>query len=379
MKKIFAVFAVLVATAVMLVACGGSSGGGAPAPTKVTTVEQGAQTAVVGSSAATNVVSSAFSLSSNIGIPSGPAPKFGKASKASKALGKRVARYAATAKKAKAAVVKKATQTTNCADGGTWTLTYNDAGTSFSMSESNCKEYGNLYNSNWTMSCGDSACNSINMSGSDTGTSYVQDYTTAAYEYTTVQDKWSDTGSMTFSVNAAGDTYSMTMNDSGWTENFVDSPTWKEEYADSGLTVKVSGSLASQTAYNISIAINGLMSWKYSEAGVVVYGESMTYGNLTVAETYDSTAGTEQFSIDGTLTIDLTPNDTCAEGTFVFDTVTPITFNYNTGMYTAGKLVINTLVVVTYNADGTVNISIDGGTTSTPYTDQQLDALCASL
>lgn len=384
MKKIFAVFAVLVAAAVMLVACGGSDGGGTPAATKVTTVEQGAQTAVVGANAATNVVSSAFSLSGNIGTF--PGAKFGKQTKASAALSKRVARYTAKAKKARALVISKATTTGGaCTDGGTWSMTTpdpTDTTMSFSETYKNCKEYGEIYNATWKMSysCGDAYCNAftITMSGSSSGTYYVQDWTNSVYEYATVESKYADSGSATFSVNDTGDAYTMKLNDSGWYENYVSVPTWRDEYADSGLSLTVTGSMADPTVYTLTIKINGSTSWEYSEAGVVQSADTTNFYNLVVSDTYNSSLATDQFSIDGTMTTDQTP-DACAEGTYKFDTITPITFNYNTGKYTAGELKINSTVVVKYNADGSVDISIDGGLNFTPYSDVQLNALCATL
>ncbi|MDH4164641.1 MAG: hypothetical protein OEW15_18425 [Nitrospirota bacterium] len=377
MKKMFAVVAVLVVAAMMFAGCGSDSS--SPGATAVTTTTQGAQTAKVGASTASNVVNSAFSINGMVSSSMPGAAKFSNQTKSSKAFSKRMARTMPLMRKAKAAIIKKATYTYDCTDGGSFSITDNQ--TSFTMTETNCKEGGELRNGTFTLSCGDASCNSITMSGSSSGTYYVQDWNTVGNEYTTVESKWADSGSLTFSMTLTNTVESYTMNESmsGWFENYVDSPTWKEEYADSGLSITLTGSLATQTVYDLSISMNGTMSWKYSESGKVIHGETLTYSNLKVADTWDDQTGIDEFTIDGTVIIDLTPDDTCAEGSYTFKTVTPITYNWNTGLYTAGEITINTVVVVKYGADGTVSVSIDSGKTFTDYTDANFDAMCANL
>jgi len=377
MKKIFAVFAVLVALAVLFVACGGGGGGGG-GTTAVTTTTQGAQAAKVGASVASGVVSGAFGISSSVTM----APKYASPTKAGKAFARSVARKAMMAKRAKAIAIKRASQTVQCTDGGSMTVTDNSTSTvpSMSVSYSACKDSGYYDNGTMSISCSDGTCSGMTLSMNLTEIFYVQDVNTGGYDYATKEEEWIDNFSMnvSYSTTAATETATMTANGTSSDEYFV-APTWKYVDAMSGAHLTVTGSLASQTAYDLTVTANGTVDSKYYESGTLVNGEADTFGNLVVKDNYDSLTGIETFSIDGTITIDLTPNDVCAEGTYAFDTVTPITYNYNAGMYTAGKLVINTAVIVTYNSDGSVDVSIDGGKTSTPYTSTDLDAMCASL
>ncbi|GMR21569.1 MAG: hypothetical protein BMS9Abin36_2171 [Gammaproteobacteria bacterium] len=66
----------------------------------------------------------------------------------------------------------------------------------------------------------------------------------------------------------------------------------------------------------------------------------------------------EEYTIDGTVTTDFTP-DVCNEGTFSFVTNIPVREN-NFGTTIAGEVVINGNVTVVFNPDGTVTVTVAG-------------------
>jgi hypothetical protein len=67
---------------------------------------------------------------------------------------------------------------------------------------------------------------------------------------------------------------------------------------------------------------------------------------------------TSDTTVSGKIVTDFTP-DSCFEGTFVFETVTPIHDDYNVGHTTAGHLKINGNTHMEWKSDGTIVVWLD--------------------
>lgn len=104
--------------------------------------------------------------------------------------------------------------------------------------------------------------------------------------------------------------------------------------------------------------------------------------NKTVAVSYQNFALTfktypflkqEDMTINGTYSINVTP-DTCFEGTFQFTTTIPVKYDYLNKKTIAGDIIVNGNVAVHYNSDGSITVTLTGGSPQN-FTPSQL-AVC---
>ncbi|MDA8101032.1 MAG: hypothetical protein M0042_15545 [Nitrospiraceae bacterium] len=371
MKRLFAVFAVLVAMSVIIVACGGGGGGGG-GTTAVTTTQQGAQSAKAGTAAAQNVLSGQSQITGmmNPGSYTG-SPVVGKQTNAGKALTLALQRNMPSIKKAKAFALKKATQTqtSNCPDGGTEKFSYDDVnGIPITITYTGCKSGGTVQDGTIQLT-GNADMTSMNIAVNMTVIGYDSTYTTK---------QWQSVDNFSASLSESSTTFTMTMNGTHVEDNFASTPKTKEETTFSNVSISgTDSSTASTMKYDETM--NGAMDFKHYENGTLTSGDNESYGNFKVGYTLNTSTNVFTMSIDGSFTLATTPADSCADGTYVFKTVTPITYDGTKQMFTAGEISINDTVVVKYTSTGDVQVSIDGGKTFTSYTDTQFDAMCANL
>jgi hypothetical protein len=85
--------------------------------------------------------------------------------------------------------------------------------------------------------------------------------------------------------------------------------------------------------------------------------------------------GDEYLNVNGTLSISTTPAE-CINGTFSIVTNVDLQIDGTTGQTKAGRMTINGNVVATFNGDGSVSVSVDGGA-AVVYSQTDLDSLCA--
>lgn len=131
-------------------------------------------------------------------------------------------------------------------------------------------------------------------------------------------------------------------------QNMTNSNTFSLTYADFSMLAAVSGD-------TITTTTNGTINLTSVEDGQTYTG-SMIYTDLVLTGT--SNGITTSMSISGQVAISYTP-DHCGEGTFVFTTTIPLTFNSD-GDITAGEINISINgappIYVVYNANGTVTV-----------------------
>jgi hypothetical protein len=379
MKRFFAGVAVLAAVAGILASCGEKEEkSGPPSPTAITTTEQGAQTAKVGATTAQNIIEGTISLSS---LAESSPVKLAQQSRAGKALEKTVARLNTKIKKARAMKLANAPQSYSCSGGGTAVIDITE--TAMTVTNTDCKELGAKETGTWTMSCSNADCTSMTFSVNGTVIEYVQYPGTTGYDYTVEESKSVKNETATLTENSAT-SFSITMNGSDVWEELAGRPLprYKEEISFSDWSITGTDN-STTAAENYTVTVNGSASLsEYVDTNgsgfVLLASEADSFGNLTVAWSRNKATSVETFSINGMFSLSVTPDD-CAEGTYVFETVVPVTFDPVKGAFTAGELKVNSTVVVKYTAAGGVQVSLDGGATFTTYTDAELAAFCPNL
>jgi len=179
----------------------------------------------------------------------------------------------------------------------------------------------------------------------------IDDYTGATLNETLTmnnltftQNLTSGAGSMTFTVAASG-----SIN----VENYVSSEMGTITY--SGFSQSVTVDLDINDLGTVSIRTNGGISLDFTDISGT-YSLSVTYGNLVLSATFTSTYS--EFSVNGSVSFNFEPNNFCFEGTYVITTVTPIReVNDQT---VAGEIHINDNVVITFNPNGSVTVTVSG-------------------
>lgn len=397
--------------AIAVYGCGGGGGGGGgggttTTTTPITSAPQAADAGASGvqsSSVSSNVgqsLSNIAAVGTGAGAPKYRSPLVGKDTKFNKmhaaevkAMKGPASRKAAFLRKAKAASTGSRAPVSfpgtpePCGNGtasdGTVTITgtYDDATFAYNMTMTfvNCREEGSQYNGTIT-STGtfSSTSDSFNMTMGD-GDSVIEsaaDFKVDEFtdsSYTNLFATYIADMTMSGSGAVGADSYSFTFTANG-----------KEQYSDFIDTFNMtftSLQFASVASYNDngtptdysddtfsgSDTANGGFSETWTENSAT-QGASITFTNLIT--TWNSTSSYYDFSVDGTVVMDFTPNDLCFEGTFVIDTTTPVRYDYTAMRTTQGRIVINTNTAIVFNADGTVTVELDGqavaGSTNVP-------------
>lgn len=371
--------------AIAVYGCGGGGGGGGGGTTTgggttVSTAPAGNQAASVGTqsgtmtSGSTQVFSNLGGTLSGIAGPGAPAfrmpsaftpdPGMGKAIKLSGKFSKTKAMRAAASALKKARMMKAPVQDNgsgNCTDGGTFTYagSYDDATFAFSqdVTFNNCREEGTQYNgtisvsgsfsntgSTFTMTMGsgtepfemlefDNNYATLVSSMSMPGTSIS--FTTSMASQTSITMTMTATGSMNIRDYLAQEDYSMTFT------------SFKN---DLGLTMDATTGMPTAA----SIITNGGFSETWTDAGGS-HSISATFTNYRIDVTMTSTY--EEISISGQVVIDFS-QVSCFEGTFVFQTQTPVRYDYAMGHESQGHIIINGNTHLIWDM-GTITVWVD--------------------
>lgn len=362
----------------------GCSGGGSsvPPPTPITDTTQGAQAAALSAAIAEGIVDGNSVL---FGFNGMAAPQLPFSTGSNTNIGNMFKKFAAKVKP----VVEKARSSAAAASAATDVSSYYCSGgtameditsTTYSLTFADCKDMGTILNGILSITM-DGTLHFGTTGSPFTIASYEQDMV-PGYDYGTLEDKvtaafsmtgsGSQTGTTTFTVNMIGNGYFEY-------EDFTLSTTSKGRLDMTNYSLTYRYDTGDMTVADTTA--NGRVSASYYENsgsgyGSALYSETNTFYNLRVVSTL--TASTWTFSINGTVTVDLTP-DSCFEGTFSFVTDTPVTFDLSTLQYTAGQITINGNTVIEFNYDylGGVRVIVSG--TRQSFNNSDFDVVCPLL
>jgi len=406
-NSLLILFAVCLFSAFLVVSCGGggggnnSSGGGTTTGTPTETASAATQAASVtmGSNEFfSNMTFFAGGFAGPAVAPSGTSPYKGMSVKAlplgeqdaglaaaSKLMAKFVGLEAVKSPVQKAMAAKdsgaiSAAETiiipsTTCYGGGSYdgSMTANTSGTSLTMNINyyNCDEGGTVTDGPMSIditvtSSGDLSSATITMGTSnDPLTIEEYDY------YGGLISSISSSISIKLTQNSAGTSMTMTANGQ---MTVTDSLGISYNLTYSNFAMTLTETTDSYGAFiGGTIKVNGKFSesWTVGGSSKTV---SLTYANFTMSLT--ETSSFETITLDGSVTMDFTPNEFCSEGTYSFVTVTPVKYSYATGQTVEGEVTINNTVNITFNADGTLTIKEDGVVVDENVTELELSQVC---
>jgi hypothetical protein len=376
---------VVLALAMTMTACTKSSssdnGGTASSVTGTTQGKQaassGTQGANMGSGSATTFQNlGQIGLSSTVGAPPMKIagahtldPGLAKSAKLSaklaksKALNKAVSAF----KKARALGATQTIPSTSvdCADGGTITFSgqYDDVAGTFdlTLTAANCKEDGTKIDGtislNATISSSGDSFTITETLGTSASKLTLLEFSDLAYSV--LVSKMETVLTLTLSGSATGGvmtTVTMGANGTMTVKDYLNQGTYAMTFTN--MSIVVSDTAATSGVVTLAITVDGGFSESWTDASVT-NGVSMTFSQFAINDVFASaSAAAFDETISGGFSIDFTP-DNCFEGSYVFETVTPIHYKAD-GTTSAGQLKINTVVVVVYNSSGTITVTMDG-------------------
>lgn len=426
-KQVSKILAMALSGAALAVyGCGGGGGTTAPAtttPTTGTTITgatpaasasgSSTQSAGVGSNSG-QTLSNLAAVGSPPGAPQYRSPLAGKDKRFNKLHAAEVKamkvpqmKKAAFLKKAKALAAGKKVITfpgtaEPCTDGGTVTIsgTVDEATFAYSMTMTftNCRDMdtessGTITNSGAFSATGGDT--STMVLGDGDGTIETTDFRVREFtdNYTnlfaafTADMTMSGSGDPTLSGgDVTGYTFTYTGNGKEEYTDFIDTYT----FAFTNLIFSSTSTGLLTTTASGSDTINGKVSESWTEGTtansvVITFGDADTSAEVTTDTNPDFTIAWEtdwatykKYSVDGQVATDYTtPSDAdCFDGTFFIDTTTQIYENLSTGLTTAGQMTVNTNTTVTFNADGTVTVTVSGQTPTSYTSKDAMEAVC---
>lgn len=403
LKKRSVVQVGLMLGAMLLVACGGGGGGasGGTAPVRTTTIStapQGAQASFSGAQAAriADVAASDSIMAVTGGGVYAPAGRvilqsshagYDKLRSPLSRLTKH--RLASEGRlKARAAPMAITTGTTQCVVSGSYDYTYDESLTSLDITETyhDCNDgLGEVLNGTLQFGMQVNSLTSVRVTlrfGDGDSAAEPTDFTIATYSGPTLLS--TVTASLAYSVNIgglAGTTvdYHLQVNgvfQAAFTADAANGDDASKTYSVEYDRFDTRSSWDSVTTI-FTQSINGGFLLTKVDNGVappVTESARIGYRDFNLVSQIN-TAGNYQLAIDGLFSSDFTP-DRCFEGTFAIKTIAPVEYDPATGQTVAGHLTINGSVHVVFNADGSVSVSTDGGTTYTTYTHAELESVC---
>ena len=140
-------------------------------------------------------------------------------------------------------------------------------------------------------------------------------------------------------------------------------------------TTSVAGSVSANGA---TVTFTPTSALPYNTACTATLASTITdlAGNrLGASYSWTFTTGSQADTTPPTV-VSTTPADRCIDGTFSIATNTPIQIDGVTGQTKAGQITINGNAVTTFNSDGSVSVSVDGGA-AVVYSQTELDSMCA--
>lgn len=294
-------------------------------------------------------------------------------SKAARLSGRLHALQSAAAPRVASALVPLPAETEVCADGGDYTVsgTTNDADGSFSLTVvfNMCREEGTQLNGTVAAEGNEIAGTFTLKTGNDDGAADDSDlavdlFTDATYANLFANYRADLRGSVT--ANRAGTATSYAMNGRVSYDDF--SSRFELQFSNFTLAQSAQGASGSNT-------VNGGFVETWTVEGVT---RRASFGFTDFTQAWTQTADYVDLSIDGTISVDLTPDDLCegqGEGTFVYNTTTPIRIDGTTNTTTAGRFSINRDAVTVFNADGTVTVTVNGQS-ATYHSLEAVEAAC---
>lgn len=186
---------------------------------------------------------------------------------------------------------------------------------------------------------------------------------------------------LSYSVSAGTDTLIVT----GWTEHwdYIRHVHDRYDLANVFMTVTKNTAVIGTDAYDTeTLTIQGGMTRTVFVSDIdpaISYSESVLMTNVTVVDktpAAGSAAVYQYLSIDGDLSITTVPPGRCVDGAFSVATNTELKIDHASGMVVAGQLTVNSAAVATFNADGSVTVSVAGVVPAT-FTRPELLTICA--
>ncbi len=388
----------LFSISLLLSACGGGGGGGSSSDdsggtTPISNATQGSQAASSGTTGAqagtglSDIVSSlssaagggAFGLSKPINPLTKQNPKYAKIVALnnkvarSKPMMKIANRMKATKAKAKASfavTTLPAQDPVDCTDGGTVATsgTFDDATGSFALDLSflDCREEGTQINGPVSMT----ATSTLN----DTGTGGLTmdmtlgnaDIEFSIQEYAEINgNRYANLVGVLNSTMTLGTAFNTTSATAGTVALTANGNASFNDFSTT-TTIIFAGfqdtSAFDETAGTFSDTLNGAITESHTEQDGT-HTAAISFDDLAVSIA-GNTDG-EAFSYSGTVSVDFTPDTDCGiEGTFTFQTVTPVQYNTGDSCPVAGHLVINSNTHIEFNSDQSVDVTVDGDTVS---------------
>jgi hypothetical protein len=396
MKKSFiatATAVLMLGLAVIFASCGGGGGGGSSAPviTPISTPAQGAQSATAAVStfrAMSNTGLSLTGITNQSGVPLAPKMNmFSAAGPASTPAEKFAAQFAPVVKKARAMRVSASgyPMPMTCSSGS-GTIDMDASGTSMIMTSNDCRN-GDIM-TNGIMSVSGISQTSNSGSGNITVGSDADPFVMTVYSgatSTVIDEVITAVVGMTFSATGTSQTdMSFTMNMNGYFDDVDHVAHTHERQVVNNLSL--SGGTGStttigSTSYDVaSLTLNGTMTGTTyasdTDATISYQVGPNTFTNVVIVDkTPVFGTGDEYLGINGTITVSTTPAK-CIEGTFSIVTNADLQIDGVTGQTKAGTMTINGNVVATFNSDGSISVSLDGGA-PVVYSQIDLDSMCA--
>lgn len=380
---------------------GGDTGGSGGTTTTISNASQAGSaggSTTQGASVGANSGQTLSNLASPVGAPKyrsplvGKDPRFNKMHAAEvRAMKAPTKHYAAFVKKAKAMKAGSRVPGTgdeSCTDGGSVNVSGTYGTSNFSniiMTYSNCREGGEQLNGTITVTDGTITSSSMTFSmtiGDGDGTiENNADFRVEMFSdnYTNLFARYTADMTMSGSMDLAGSSFSFTANGKEDYSDFIDT------YSMTFTNVIFSSTMGTASG---SDTVNGVFTESWTGTGgtesvSITFGDADTSAELTTNTNPDFTiawaTGTNyyEFSVDGKIVTDFTTSDAdCLDGTFLIDTTTPVRQDSTTGETTAGRVVINDATVIVFNSDGTVSVSISGGTPTNYNSMEDLENVC---
>ncbi|MCG3111433.1 MAG: hypothetical protein MCM46_06365 [Candidatus Manganitrophus sp. SB1] len=126
-----------------------------------------------------------------------------------------------------------------------------------------------------------------------------------------------------------------------------------------------------ETAGTFSNNLNGAITQSFTEDDGT-HTTAISFTNMAVSATENDTG--EAVSLSGTVAVNFTPDTDCGiEGTFSFQTVTPLQYDSGESCPVAGHLVINSNTNIEFNSDQSVDVTVGSETSSFASCDELFD------
>ncbi|MBI5637650.1 MAG: hypothetical protein HZA03_06765 [Nitrospinae bacterium] len=247
---------------------------------------------------------------------------------------------------------------TACTDGGNY-IGAAVSTTSFTVTFTNCKENGNMYDGVVTVSTSATSANiTMTFGGNSTSTFTIKAFS-GNYNVEVLKMDMSLTLTDTLSSSGAAPvTYTYVMQGTG-AINLID-------YMNINTYSMTFTNFTSTTVWSNTSALSSTLNGKFAETwtdAAVPHSITVYFKDFKVDSADDGTNTT--LSPSGTVSVVYAPATACKAMTVAVATTTPITFVNATSKTTAGNITVNTTTSVTFNSDGTVTVS--DGTASAAY------------